>query len=233
MTPAGDLTPDASPDPLESGPGPSHSRWLQLLEAERQSIAGDLHDELLPYLFAAAGSLASLQRQNPELKDSLQQPAQWIDRAREIARQIMNGAALPGDLSAGPLVAAKQFLDSVVLANDDSRSLAIQWKHLDASAQFTWDETQLIAVYRIVCEAVRNVIRHANASELVVRWEATESGWVVSIQDNGSGFDVETVSQSSHGIPLMRERARAAGLHFQIIGAEGQTGTQVIVFKSP
>lgn len=206
---------------------------MRLLEAERQSIAGDLHDELLPYLFAAAGSLASLQRQNPELKDALQQPAQWIDRAREIARQIMNGAALPGDLSVGPLVAAKQFLDSVVLANEDSKSLAVHWKQLDASAQFAWDETQLIAVYRIVCEAVRNVVRHANASELVVAWEAAPSGWMVSVEDNGKGFDLETVSKSSHGITLMRERAGAAGLHLQIVGAEGQTGTQVIVSEMP
>ncbi|PHQ33452.1 sensor histidine kinase [Rhodopirellula bahusiensis] len=232
MTSADDSTPGSFSAPSDSKPERSDSQWMRMLEAERQSIAGDLHDELLPYLFAAAGSLASLQRQHPELKTKLEQPAKWIDQAREIARQIMSGAALPNDLSNGPLVAAKAFLDSVVLIADESPSLSVQWKHLDASAQFAWNESQTIAVYRIVCEAVRNVVRHAKASELIVAWDASESGWTVAIQDNGKGLDLQSVSKSSHGITLMRERARAAGLQFQITGTEG-SGTRVIVSQSP
>ncbi|WDQ16711.1 sensor histidine kinase [Rhodopirellula sp. P2] len=231
MTPAGDSTPGVSADPPGPSPNASKSQWMRLLEAERQSIAGDIHDELLPYLFAAAGSLASLQRQNPDLKAALEQPVQWVDQAREIARQIMNGAALPRDLSAGPLMAAKEFLESVVLRGDDAQELSVEWKQLDESASFAWDEMQAIAVYRIICEAVRNVVRHARANELVVAWETGPSGWTVSIQDDGEGFDSETVSETSQGITLMRQRADAAGLHCQIVGAK-DSGTQVTVSRS-
>ncbi|KLU06144.1 two-component signal transduction [Rhodopirellula islandica] len=232
MTPAGDSTPGVPTDPPESGPDVSKSQWMRLVEADRQSIAGELHDELLPYLFAAAGALASLQRQNPDLKTALEKPVQWVDQAREIARQIMNGAALPRDLSSGPLVAAKEFLESVVLRGDDVQELSVRWKQLDESADVAWDETQAIAVYRIVCEAVRNVVRHARANQLIVAWETAPTGWAVSIQDDGEGFESETVSKTSQGITLMRQRAEAAGLRFQIVGAK-DSGTQVTVFGSP
>lgn len=232
MTPDGDSQSDQSPDPLGSSPDATHLHLMRAYEAERQAMVGDLHDELLPYLFAAAGSLASLQRQNPELKSKLDQPIQWIDQAREIARQIMSGAALPGDFSSGPLIAAKEFLESVVMTSDNAKSPSVQWRQVDASAQFDWQETHTIAVYRIVCEAVRNVLRHANASELVVGWGASEAGWTVSIRDDGVGLDWETVSKSSHGIALMRERATAAGLHLKIDGDKG-TGTVVSVASRP
>lgn len=161
MTPNGDFASDQAPERL--GAEPDDLQRMRAFEAERQTIVGELHDDLLPYLFAAAGSLASLQRQHPELESKLVQPAQWIDQAREIARRIMSGAALPSDFSSGPLVAAKEFLESVVLKSNDAK-LSVQWVNLDASADFDWQETQTIAVYRIVCEAVRNVVRHAGLS---------------------------------------------------------------------
>ncbi|GAB5516246.1 sensor histidine kinase [Rhodopirellula baltica] len=225
MTPNGDFASDQAPERL--GAEPDDLQRMRAFEAERQTIVGELHDDLLPYLFAAAGSLASLQRQHPELESKLVQPAQWIDQAREIARRIMSGAALPSDFSSGPLVAAKEFLESVVLDSNDAK-LSVQWMNLDASAEFDWQETQTIAVYRIVCEAVRNVVRHAGATELVVSWQTNANGWTVSIQDNGVGLDWQTVSKSSHGITLMRERASAAGLRLQI-GAGQTEGTEVTV----
>lgn len=226
MTPDGESAFDQAPD--QPGAEPNDSQRMRAFEAERQTIVGELHDDLLPYLFAAAGSLASLQRQHPELKSKLDQPAQWIDQAREIARRIMSGAALPSDFSSGPLVAAKEFLESVVLTSNDAKSLSVQWVHLDGSARLDWQETQTIAVYRIVCEAVRNVVRHADATELVISWQANENGWTVSIQDNGVGLDGQSVSKSSHGITLMRERANAAGLRLTI-GAGQTAGTEVTV----
>ncbi|ELP30610.1 sensor histidine kinase [Rhodopirellula baltica] len=225
MTPNGDFASDQAPERL--GAEPDDLQRMRAFEAERQTIVGELHDDLLPYLFAAAGSLASLQRQHPELESKLDQPAQWIDQAREITRRIMSGAALPSDFSSGPLVAAKEFLESVVLDSNDAK-LSVQWANPDASAEFDWQETQTIAVYRIVCEAVRNVVRHAGATELVVSWQTNANGWTVSIQDNGVGLDWQTVSKSSHGITLMRERAAAAGLRLQI-GAGQTEGTEVTV----
>ncbi|MCC9645323.1 ATP-binding protein [Rhodopirellula sp. JC740] len=185
-------------------------------EAERAAIAGELHDDLLPYLFAAAGSIAALKRKHPELESELQPAARWVDQAREIARRIMRGAALPDDFSCGPLQAAREFLDGVVLSSPTPEALQTHWNGLAESTRWSWSESETIAVYRIVCEAVRNVVRHANAAQVTINFIAQNGGWEIQIRDDGGGFDTESVPEQSHGMRLMRQRANDAGLHLSI-----------------
>ncbi|MCC9655725.1 sensor histidine kinase [Rhodopirellula halodulae] len=208
-------------------------------EAERAAIAGELHDDLLPYLFAAAGSIAALKRKHPELESELQPAAQWIDQAREIARRIMQVAVLPDDFSRGPLHAAKDFLDGVVLSSPTSIALQTHWNGLAESSQWSWAESETIAVYRIVCEAVRNVVRHANASQVTIDFMAQDGGWEIQIRDDGSGFDTDGVPDQSHGMRLMRQRAEDAGLCLKVqsnptvqSNQSSGAGTQVSLSRS-
>jgi signal transduction histidine kinase len=65
-----------------------------------------------------------------------------------------------------------------------------------------------INLYRIVQEALTNVVRHANATQADVLLERRENQIITIIEDNGTGFDPETRSQSGRlGLLGMRERA--------------------------
>lgn len=67
-------------------------------------------------------------------------------------------------------------------------------------------------IYRIISEAVHNVVKHARASRAVVRLRALEDDFVeVTIADDGRGLQTTTVSGPHLGITTMRERARKGG----------------------
>jgi signal transduction histidine kinase len=82
-------------------------------------------------------------------------------------------------------------------------------------------------VYRIAQEAITNVRKHARASSINVRLDERDGGVMLTIRDDGAGFDVEAASSDEHaGLRFMRERAERAGGCVQITSAGG-TGTEV------
>jgi signal transduction histidine kinase len=75
------------------------------------------------------------------------------------------------------------------------------------------------AIYRIVQETLTNTARHAQASKVTVSLERQADTIVVSIKDNGRGFDEREVAQrglqsSGMGLLTMRERVHALGGRF-------------------
>jgi signal transduction histidine kinase len=89
-----------------------------------------------------------------------------------------------------------------------------------------------LALYRILQEALRNVERHARASQVIVRLSESSGGVQLSIRDNGIGFDPALRSLPRRGmIDLgllgMRERAHHVGGTFQINTAP-RAGTKIV-----
>jgi signal transduction histidine kinase len=86
------------------------------------------------------------------------------------------------------------------------------------------------ALFRIVQEALTNVIRHAHAAEVCITCETNPAGCRIVVADNGTGFDVASrgARKASWGLTIMRERARAVGCELSIESSPGK-GTSVIV----
>jgi signal transduction histidine kinase len=77
-----------------------------------------------------------------------------------------------------------------------------------ASEELTLPRPIQLAIYRIALEAIHNVIRHAHASRYEVVIERRGDDFVLSVEDNGSGFNAETAQVGGRGLNNMRERAR-------------------------
>lgn len=89
------------------------------------------------------------------------------------------------------------------------------------------------AVFSIIQEAVNNALKHARAPDIWVRLSQRDDTLVVDIEDNGQGFDVESVSRNyeqrgSFGLISMSERADIVGGQLTIVSAVGQ-GTTVML----
>jgi signal transduction histidine kinase len=83
------------------------------------------------------------------------------------------------------------------------------------------------AIFRIVQEALNNVGKHAQASEVCVTMEFREAGVGLTILDNGRGFDltasVDALPRAGKlGLAGMRERARLLGGTFSIVSGSGK-----------
>jgi len=88
-----------------------------------------------------------------------------------------------------------------------------------------------VVCFRIVQEAVTNVLRHAKATQLDVVLRTTDSGFDLIVKDNGVGFRAsesmtEVEGRWAIGLVGMRERARALQGHIKIHSAPGR-GTEV------
>jgi signal transduction histidine kinase len=88
---------------------------------------------------------------------------------------------------------------------------------------------QATAVFRIVQEAVTNVLRHAEANTVAVHVVEHPDGLLVTIRDNGRGITpAQLADGASLGLLNMRERAQLCGGHVTIVGLPG-VGTTVTV----
>ncbi|WP_427887699.1 sensor histidine kinase [Kribbella sp. GL6] len=88
-------------------------------------------------------------------------------------------------------------------------------------------EGQQLAAYRLVQEALTNVVRHAKASAARVVVRIEETGVRVEVSDDGSGFDVGAAARGTrHGLAGMRERVRIEGGTLDLRSTPG-SGTTV------
>jgi signal transduction histidine kinase len=74
---------------------------------------------------------------------------------------------------------------------------------------------------RIAREAVCNSVQHSDATKLEVELRATKTELLLSIQDNGKGFDARIQQRGHFGLLGMRERAREIGAHLEIQSEPG------------
>src|SRR5262249_49895969 len=88
---------------------------------------------------------------------------------------------------------------------------------------------QAMALFRIVQEALNNVVKHARASKATVHAAEEPDGVHLTVTDNGAGFDAAAAARDpprGPGMRSMRERAAAAGIALTVTSPPG-AGTAV------
>ncbi|HEX5341974.1 MAG TPA: ATP-binding protein [Duganella sp.] len=176
------------------------------VEDERQSIALEIHDELNATLIAARLEAQRIADLSPE--------GEVRDKAQSIIKLTLglynSGRALVRRLR--PEVLDMLGLDGAVeemVRHYDSARSGCRF-HLQAQGDFSLMEgSTAISAYRIVQEALSNIVKHARATQATVSLSMEQGELHMQIADNGVGFDS---AQASAGIGLvgMRERVYAA-----------------------
>lgn len=82
-------------------------------------------------------------------------------------------------------------------------------------------------IYRIVQEAMNNALKYANASQIAIKFLSDNHGLIISISDDGKGFDPKTV-KNGNGLHNMHKRAQEMGAEISIEPILG-SGTSVII----
>jgi two-component system, NarL family, sensor histidine kinase UhpB len=197
---------------LESERRDSALRALAAQERERRRIALELHDEVGQALTAA---MLRLDREDVEgAKEGLRAA---LEEVRDIARRLRPEAL--DDL--GLRNALRALVASV--ARDTRIDVTPE---IDAALPPMTPEQELV-IYRVAQEALTNAARHADAAAL--RFSLLSGGHevVLTVQDDGRGFDPARVPAVS-GIRGMRERALMVRAELEVDSAPGR-GTRVIL----
>ena len=205
-------------------------RVVEVQEAERGSIALELHDEitqlLCAILFRSEALAISLSaRDGParveatKLRDMLGNIGEEVER---ISRNLRPGVLEQLGLAAVIEQGGREFTDRTgvpfTLTCGDLKGL------LPAAAE--------LALYRIFQEAMRNVEQHSHAHRVSVQLTKKRDGVQLSVRDNGAGFVpsnhvVMGTSSSGLGLLTMRERAAYVGGTLEIKSTR-KAGTEVV-----
>jgi PAS domain S-box-containing protein len=192
---------------------------------ERERIAMDLHDGAMQSLYGVALSLGALRRhaadrsgQETVLGQAIDQLTDTIQDIRDYIYQLRTGSPEEADLRAG-LESRAGDLGAAGIAGRVSITAGLD--HLSP-------ETTRHLLY-IVQEALSNVVRHANASRVVIQVVPWRNGMALSVSDNGQGFDPRRRGRrAGDGLRNMRERAALVGATLRIRSAP-RSGTTVTV----
>lgn len=181
----------------------------EIIEADRAALAHEIHDSLMPILFAASAGLGRLRSDTaPATTESaarLETVVGWIEDAQAVSRQILTGVHPPG-FDGGDWIAPARDTVERLFADDVDK---FQWS-MDPSAE-ECDAGVAIVCYRIVVEAVRNAMRHANATQIEIDARRRDGDLVVTISDDGAGFNPDAIPQNHFGVRAMRGRAKLIG----------------------
>lgn len=197
---------------------------LAVHEHERRQIARELHDEVGQMLTLLNLNLSRIVAQHAntsvptsELEDASAIVQSLMQQVRSLALNLR-----PHILDMLGLLPALRWLTEHISLQS---GIVVQLHPHNLDQRLPGDiET---AAYRIVQEALTNVVRHARAREVVVRVWCDDSNVHISIEDDGVGFDPTDVldTYASTGLPGMRERALWLGGSFELESFPAQGAT--------
>jgi signal transduction histidine kinase len=195
-------------------------RLLEQQEQERGALARELHDQLGQSLVAISLNLQAIEGElspsaRARVPESTQMIKKMIDQVRTLAFELR-----PSILDECGLVEA---LRNLVKRHGERAGLDASFTALPTDARAPVEvET---ACFRIVQEALSNIVRHARASHVEVSLMAQDIALEVTVRDDGIGFNVER-PRSGLGLMGMSERAELVGGGVDIQSAPG-AGTTV------
>lgn len=203
-----------------------NSRLQNSMELERLRLAQELHDSPMQSLYSAIYRIEELRSAaNPELKEALGDVKQHIQNVLQDLRATAKELRPPTIFNFGLENAIRSHANDVV---EKHPNLNI---HLSlAHDRQILPEKVRLALFRIFQQSLANVIRHAKATEVHVRFSFDAEEAHLEISDNGKGFDVprnwiEFVRQGHYGLAGAAERANTLGGTFRVQSKPGQSTT--------
>jgi two-component system NarL family sensor kinase len=197
-------------------------RAVEASDAERRRIAADLHDGVVQELAGASFALAAAAKSlhgEPAISASLDRVAAGVRQSMRSLRSTLV-EIYPPNLHTEGLAAALGDLLAPLPGSGLSTSLEVP-DALDLRREVA------AILFRVAQESVRNTQRHAGATVLTVKVTMTAETVILTVTDNGRGFDPRQGAAEGHvGLRLLHDLAAEAGGTFEPRSALG-AGTTV------
>jgi signal transduction histidine kinase len=200
-------------------------RWVDAQEADRRSIARELHDDIGQSLAALRISLESNKRNFARdattmkfIETSYQLVDKIIASVRELSLDLR--PSLLDDL--GLIAALKEHVFKQLTRAKVKYNLSVEGDDRKI------DPVNSIAAYRIVQEAVTNILKHGNATKATLDIKVGQDTFTIDICDNGRGFRQEADLDRQFGVASMHERAALVGGKLEVSSSAGE-GTKIFM----
>jgi signal transduction histidine kinase len=203
---------------------------LDIQEDERRHIARDLHDQIGQALTALKVNLQSIQRTsnsngtyNASFEESLNIIDRTIQQVRNLSLELR--PSLLDDL--GVVAAIRWYVDR------QAQRAGFKWDFVADPPEMRLKSDLETTCFRLVQEAITNVVRHAQASMVQIELRQLENEMELVIRDDGVGFDVReararSANDPSLGLIGMEERVQLIGGRIEITSSSSEgVGTEI------
>jgi two-component system sensor histidine kinase UhpB len=203
------------------------SRVIEVQERERQHLARGLHDDVGQSLTALKINLETIKKtgslEGPSLQNAIDIVAAVLAQVRSLSLDLR-----PPQLDNLGLIAA---LRSYVEQKSKLAGVSGWFESSGHDGPLHPDIEN--TAFRIVQEAVTNILRHAHCRNIWVKIDRQQDQVYLNIRDDGRGFDIErarinAISGTSFGLLNMEERAVLVGGSMDISSAPGE-GTEIVM----
>lgn len=206
-------------------------RSLAIQENERRNLAYELHDELGQSITAIRAVAASIESHSNKDATAIKESAETIinvsNRMYDVARNMMRRLRPPSLDELGLITTLQDMIDD--------------WnaRHQDIFCYFSFEgemkelnEEINISLYRIVQEALTNIVKHSQANTVKISLSIAEAMFsdvknshhnhvILTMEDDGRGFDADSV-RPGLGFLGMRERTEALNGTFNVVSQPGK-----------
>jgi PAS domain S-box-containing protein len=194
-------------------------------EEERRHLARELHDDLTQCLLALRMRISLLDIEfgshTAGLKDRIDSMVALVDTAVKVVRNVIT-TLRPAALDLGIVLALEWLVDEFTVNTGLYCKLRIDTENIGLS------EKGAIAIFRTAQESLNNAARHAAAGMVEVSFRQTETDYILTVTDDGKGFDPAEKKEKSFGLVGIQERILMLGGEVDIMSAP-HTGTSIQV----
>lgn len=187
-------------------------------EKERRRIAQELHDGINGDLAAVKYRLSGLEDAGlgKEDQENLKKTIEMIDSSCAQVRSISHNLMPSSIVDFGLVETVREHCAKI----NQSHPLTLDFQYFGNPAVLPKKAETVI--YRIIQELINNIIKHAGASTAMVQMNFHESELFITVEDNGKGFDIQTVQK---GLGLKNIRSRIQFLNAQLEIDSNANGT--------
>lgn len=202
-----------------------HIRFEEGRQKEKKRISKELHDGIMNKLASIRLNLFILKKKtDPE---TIQESLKYIAEIQNIEKEIRN---IAHDLADDSFSIKDDYFGLLTNLVSDFKKHDSTKLHLEVDKEINWDIIPAVIkmnCYRILQESINNIVKHANATNVVIEILKIDSNIEILIKDNGCGFDI---SKMTLGIGLKNIQSRAAeiGAELEIKSSDG-IGTSISI----
>jgi len=194
---------------------------LEIQEQTLKNISQEIHDNIGQTLSLAKLNLNTVDLQKQNVQDKIGNSKELVSKAIQDLRNLSRSLNTDSVLASGLTKAIERELSII----DHTGNYRTDF-NLTAHPERIDPKKELI-LFRIVQEAINNIIKHSNANSILVNLDFINQQLKIEVIDNGQGFEPNPDNIEGMGLRNMKNRAEIIGGHFNI--QSGSSGTTISV----
>lgn len=194
---------------------------LEIQEQTLKNISQEIHDNIGQTLSLAKLNLNTIDLQKQNALDKILSSKELVSQAIQDLRNLSRSLNTDAVLSLGLIKAVETEL--AIINHVGSFKTAFQTK----GQTIRLDSKKELILFRIVQEAINNIIKHSAANSILVNLDFTNDHLKIEVSDNGKGFEASAGSAEGQGLRNMKSRAELIGGDFDL--TSNSNGTTITV----